>query len=94
MLKERNIPALKSRKEMLDILFEEEYGNLPPLPEKTEWEVKEKVYLVWSLNNVTLELSYRWSDMLILLMYPMLPPYYYTKSIMTETLFKWRTFCV
>lgn len=43
MLKERNIPALKSRKEMLDILFEEEYGNLPPLPEKTEWEVKEKV---------------------------------------------------
>ena len=43
MLNERNLPELKTRAEMLDILFEEEYGYLPPLPEKTEWEVKEKV---------------------------------------------------
>ena len=43
LLKERNIPELKTRKEMLDILFEEEYGHLPPLPEKCEWDVKEKV---------------------------------------------------
>ena len=42
MLKEKNLPELKSREEMLNILFEEEYGFLPPLPEKTEYEVKEK----------------------------------------------------
>ncbi len=34
ILKSRGIPALKSRKEMLDILQKNEYGIMPPKPEK------------------------------------------------------------
>ena len=33
MLKERNLPELKSREEMLEILQREEYGYLPEPPE-------------------------------------------------------------
>ncbi len=43
MLLDRNLPELRTRKEMLEILFEEEYGYMPPLPDSIEWEVKEKV---------------------------------------------------
>ena len=43
LLKERNLPELKTREDMLEILLEEEYGHLPPKPEKIDWEVKEKV---------------------------------------------------
>lgn len=43
MLKERNIPNVKSREEMLKIIYEEEYGYLPPKPEKIEFEDQEKV---------------------------------------------------
>lgn len=39
MLKYRDLPALKSREEMLDILFREEYGYLPPAPDEISWEV-------------------------------------------------------
>lgn len=41
LLEERKIPGLLSRQEMLDILMEEEYGHLPPKPEKISWEIKE-----------------------------------------------------
>lgn len=34
ILKERNLPQFKSREEMLDILMREEYGYIPPKPEK------------------------------------------------------------
>ena len=43
MLNERKLPELKSREEMMNILFEEEYGFMPAPPEKLEFEVKEKV---------------------------------------------------
>ena len=33
LLKERNLPPLRSREKMLQILQEEEYGFLPPAPE-------------------------------------------------------------
>ncbi len=50
MLKEildaRKLPALKSREEMLDVLMHEEYGYLPPLPEKVEFVEKKN-----SINN-------------------------------------------
>ena len=38
ILKEMNLPALKSREEMLSVLLEEEYGQLPPKPEQLTFE--------------------------------------------------------
>ena len=38
LLKQRNLPALKSREEMLAILLVEEYGQLPPKPESLTFE--------------------------------------------------------
>ncbi len=46
ILEARRIPALKSREEMLDVLLREEYGYLPPLPEKIEFVEKNS-----SINN-------------------------------------------
>lgn len=43
MLKERNVPELKSREEMLGLIQKEVYGFLPPKPEKITFEVEEKV---------------------------------------------------
>ena len=37
MLQERKLPPLKSREEMLEMLLKEEYGPLPPKPERLEW---------------------------------------------------------
>ena len=34
MLKGRNLPPLKSREEMLEIMLHEVYGYLPPKPEQ------------------------------------------------------------
>lgn len=42
-LKERNLPPFMGREEMLDVLLREEYGYLPPPPEKITWEVKEDI---------------------------------------------------
>ncbi len=41
LLKERNLPPLKSKEEMLDILLKEEYGYLPPKPESISFESEE-----------------------------------------------------
>lgn len=41
LLIEKNVPELKSREEMLDILLTEEYGFLPPKPDKITFEVKD-----------------------------------------------------
>ena len=43
LLKERKLPELKSREEMLEILLREEYGAMPPLPESIEFETEEMV---------------------------------------------------
>ena len=37
-LKKRNVPRLKSRAEMLELLQREEYGCLPKAPESFVWE--------------------------------------------------------
>ncbi|MBQ8227379.1 MAG: hypothetical protein IJZ88_00030 [Clostridia bacterium] len=42
LLKERELPELKSREEMLDILCREEYGFLPPDPTELTFTVEEK----------------------------------------------------
>ena len=41
MLEERNLPQLRSREEMLDILLKEEYGYMPPEPEGIAYKAKE-----------------------------------------------------
>lgn len=41
LLEERKLPTLLPRQEMLDILLKEEYGYLPPKPEKTVWKIEE-----------------------------------------------------
>ena len=38
ILKEKNLPLLKSREVMLDILQKEEYGYLPEKPERVSWK--------------------------------------------------------
>lgn len=43
LLKERGLPELKSRDEMVDILCREEYGYLPPLPEQLSFTCEEEV---------------------------------------------------
>ena len=43
MMRERNLPPLKSREEMLRILLNEEYGTMPPLPESISFEEEEGV---------------------------------------------------
>ena len=37
-LKKRKLPPLKSKDEMLQIMLSEEYGNLPPIPQRILWE--------------------------------------------------------
>lgn len=40
ILEERNVPALLSREEMLEIMQKEVYGYLPQKPDRLEWTVK------------------------------------------------------
>ena len=40
ILKDRDVPALKTREEMLDIMQYEVYGYMPQKPDKLEWTVK------------------------------------------------------
>ena len=43
LLKERNLPPLQSREQMLDILQKEVYGYIPAKPESLSFEVVDKV---------------------------------------------------
>lgn len=43
MLKERNVPELKSREEMMELVFTELFGYMPPKPEKISYEVEEDI---------------------------------------------------
>ena len=43
LLKNRNVPVLRSREEMLAVLQEEEYGYMPPAPESLTWSVQKDV---------------------------------------------------
>lgn len=65
MLEERKLPPLKSREEMLNILLEQEYGYLPPKPEKLTWTEGEDVYKSFCAGNATLKkviLTAQWAD--------------------------------
>ncbi len=42
LLKERRLPPLKTRDEMLDILQKEEYGYLPPKPDSISFRIQEE----------------------------------------------------
>lgn len=59
MLQERNLPPLLRREEMLNILQEEIYGNLPEKPTRLTWTVEEGVIKKFCagkavLNKITL----------------------------------------
>ena len=41
LVKERSLPEIKSREEMLAILFSEEYGYMPKLPDELSFAVEE-----------------------------------------------------
>lgn len=43
LLKARDLPALRSREEMLELLLREEYGFLPPKPDRLSWSVEENI---------------------------------------------------
>ena len=43
MLDERKLPKLLSKNEMLNILFEEEYGFLPKKPTSLSWKVEKNI---------------------------------------------------
>ncbi|MBQ7386709.1 MAG: hypothetical protein IJW03_00930 [Clostridia bacterium] len=43
LLKERNVPALRSREEMLDVIQSEMYGFMPKAPEQLSFSVEEKI---------------------------------------------------
>ena len=51
---ERHLPELLSRDEMLDILFSQEYGTLPPPPTNLKWEIKEKLVKNFCAGKATL----------------------------------------
>lgn len=55
ILNKRNIPELKERKDMLDMLFREEYGYLPPKPEKLSWEVEKEIVPNFCAGKATLD---------------------------------------
>ena len=51
MFDNRNLPALKSREEMLEILQREEYGYLPPKPDAITWEVIPREVMPREIKN-------------------------------------------
>ena len=53
LLEERNIPELLSGQEMLNILLEEEYGHLPPKPEKISWEIEKNCFRYFCAGKAT-----------------------------------------
>ena len=54
-LKKRNVPRLKSRAEMLELLQREEYGCLPKAPESFVWEAEPGVADNFCAGKATLE---------------------------------------
>ena len=43
ILKGRNVPELKSREEMLELIYTDLFGYMPPKPEEISYEVEEAV---------------------------------------------------
>lgn len=55
ILKKRNIPPLKNREEMLQILQQEIYGYIPPKPEGLSWEVQKDYIPNFCAGKATLD---------------------------------------
>lgn len=53
LLKERQIPPLRSREEMLDILQKEVYGYLPPKPDTLTWVIQDNFIPNFCAGKVT-----------------------------------------
>jgi hypothetical protein len=53
MLRSRNLPTLKTKKEMLDVLLEEEYGFLPAKPMRVTWEIEEDIVKRFCANKAS-----------------------------------------
>lgn len=53
MLEERNLPQLRSREEMLDILHNEVYGFLPPKPDELTFEDAGKIHKSMAAGKAT-----------------------------------------
>lgn len=55
LLEERQLPKLLSRQEMLNILQEEEYGYLPPEPERISWKVEPNYISEFCAGKATID---------------------------------------
>ena len=54
-LQKRNLPQLKTKEEMLDILFKEEYGFLPPKPDSLTFDIEKSVIKNFCAGKATLD---------------------------------------
>ena len=65
ILKEKALPALTSREEMLDVMQREVYGYLPPKPDRLEWTVKNNYIGAFCAGKATaqyVELTAFWGE--------------------------------
>jgi hypothetical protein len=65
ILKDRQVPALLSREEMLDMMQREVYGYLPPKPDSLTWKVQENFIPNFCAGKVTsqrVELTAAWGE--------------------------------
>ena len=65
ILKDRQVPALRSREEMLDIMQREVYGYLPKKPDTLTWQVQNNFISNFCAGKVTsqkIDLTATWGD--------------------------------
>ena len=65
ILKDRKVPELRSREEMLEIMQKEVYGYMPPKPDRVEWTVKNNYIGNFCAGKATaqyVELTSYWGD--------------------------------
>ena len=55
LLKNRKLPPLLPRKEMVEILLREEYGYLPPYPDKMTWKVTKNIIPAFCAGKATVD---------------------------------------
>ena len=54
MIKYRKLPPLSNRDDMLEVLLKEQYGYLPPKPDKLEWTVSDPLVKNFCAGKATL----------------------------------------
>ena len=65
MLKDRQVPPLLSREEMLDIMQREVYGYLPPKPDTLSWKIRDDFIPNFCAGKVTaqqIDLTASWGE--------------------------------